>query len=157
MPLPRAIAPGSLEQEPVPQPHPIQIQALDALDESRSEGYSRGLVVLATGLGKTWLAAFDADRCGARRVLFVAHREEILQQAAQTFLRIRPTAKIGFYMGQHRDVEVDVLCASVQTLSRNAHLERFSPHHFDYIVIDEFHHAAAGTIPPRIPARGCDD
>ena len=92
-----------MEQEPPPQPHPIQVQALDALDECRSEGYSRGLVVLATGLGKTWLAAFDAERCGARRVLFVAHREEILQQAAQTFLRIRPTAKVGFYIGQQRN------------------------------------------------------
>lgn len=145
MPLPRAIAPGSLEQEPAPQPHAIQVQALEALHDTRAEGYSRGLVVLATGLGKTWLAAFDAHQCGARRILFVAHREEILQQAAQTFLRVRPTAKIGFYMGQHRDVEVDVLCASVQTLSRNAHLERFSPDHFDYMVIDEFHHASAST------------
>jgi superfamily II DNA or RNA helicase/SAM-dependent methyltransferase len=145
IPPPRAIAPGSQETEPPPEPTPIQSQALAALDATRREGYRRGLVVLATGLGKTWLAAFDAEHMGARRVLFVAHREEILGQAAGTFARIRTRARIGFYMGQTRDTQVDVLCASVQTLGKSAHLERFPPDHFDYIVIDEFHHAAAPT------------
>lgn len=145
IPPPRAIAPGSQEQEPPPQATSVQVEALQALKQTRQDGFRRGLVVLATGLGKTWLAAFDAQQVGARRVLFIAHREEILNQAAETFLRIRPRARTGFYMGQLRDVEVDVLCASVQTLSRTAHLERFAPQHFDYIVIDEFHHAAAAT------------
>lgn len=145
VPPPRQTEPGAEENEKPPTPTPIQQEALAALAHSRSEGYLRGLVVLATGLGKTWLAAFDAERMGARRVLFVAHREEILNQAADTFVRIRPRARVGFYMGQTRDTEVDVLCASVQTLGRNAHLERFTPQHFDYIVVDEFHHAAAPT------------
>ena len=78
-------------------------------------------------------------------MLLVAHREEILVQAAETYLRIRPKSRVGFFLGQVRDVEVDVLCASVQTLSRLVHLERFSPQHFDYIVFDEFHHAATTT------------
>jgi len=145
VPLPHAVAPGSQEQEAPPTPTSVQVAALDALMQTRRDGFRRGLVVLATGLGKTWLAAFDAQNLGASRVLFIAHREEILQQAAETFLRIRPKARTGFYMGQIRDVDVDVLCASVQTLSRAAHLERFAPQHFDYIVIDEFHHAAAAT------------
>jgi superfamily II DNA or RNA helicase/SAM-dependent methyltransferase len=149
IPPPRAIAPGSQETEPPPEPTPIQSQALAALDATRRDGYRRGLVVLATGLGKTWLAAFDAEHMSARRVLFVAHREEILGQAAGTFARIRTRAhggaRIGFYMGQTRDTEVDVLCASVQTLGKSAHLGRFPADHFDYIVIDEFHHAAAPT------------
>ncbi|MEJ8857188.1 DEAD/DEAH box helicase family protein [Variovorax robiniae] len=145
VPPPRAIAPGSQEQDPPPVPTSVQLEALDALNETRNEGFRRGLVVLATGLGKTWLAAFDAARMGARRVLFVAHREEILNQAAQTFIRIRPGARVGYYMGQNRDTQVDILCASVQTLARTEHLGRFSPHHFDYVVIDEFHHAAAAT------------
>lgn len=143
--LPMAVAPGSLEQDPPPSPTKVQRDALSALVATREEGFGRGLVVLATGLGKTWLAAFDAEQIGARRVLFVAHREEILKQAAETFLRIRPSAKVGFYMGETRDIDVDVLCASVQTLGRIAHLERFASHHFDYVVIDEFHHAAAPT------------
>ena len=141
----QAIAPGSIEKEPPPNPTPVQEAALEALEETRRNGFKRGLVVLATGLGKTWLAAFDTEQAGGHRVLFVAHREEILNQAAETFLRIRPTARVGFFMGQVRDIEVDILCASVQTLSRAAHLERFAPQHFDYIVIDEFHHAAAAT------------
>jgi len=145
VPLPRAVAPGSQEQEPPPAPSAIQREALAALQSSRDRGFRRGLVVLATGLGKTWLAAFDSAALGARRVLFVAHREEILAQAAQTFMRIRPRSRVALYAGQSRDAEVDVLCASVQTLARATHLERFSPQHFDYIVIDEFHHAAAAT------------
>lgn len=145
VPPPRAIAPGSQEQDPPPEPTSVQVDALEALSASRDSGFRRGLVVLATGLGKTWLAAFDSTRMGARRVLFVAHREEILSQAAQTFIRIRPKSRVGLYMGQSHDAEVDVLCASVQTLARTAHLERFAPQHFDYVVIDEFHHAAAAT------------
>ncbi len=142
---PMPVAAGSDEKEAAPQPTPVQIAALEALAATRSLGYRRGLVVLATGLGKTWLAAFDAQQMGARRVLFVAHREEILNQAAETFLRIRPHARVGFFRGTVRDVQVDVLCASVQTLGRLAHLQRFTPQHFDYIVVDEFHHAAAPT------------
>jgi len=145
IPPPRAIAPGSQEKEQPPSPTPVQVEALAALAKTRDEGFTRGLVVLATGLGKTWLAAFDAEKMGAHRVLFVAHREEILNQAAETFLRIRPRARIGFYMGRERETRVDILCASVQTLGRATHLARFSPQHFDYIVIDEFHHAAAPT------------
>ena len=145
VPPPRVVSPGSDEAEAPPNPTPIQVAALQALTQTRKDGYKRGLVVLATGLGKTWLAAFDAQQMGSRRVLFVAHREEILNQAAETFLRIRPRARVGYFMGQVRDTQVDILCASVQTLGRTAHLSRFAPQHFDYIVIDEFHHAAAPT------------
>lgn len=145
IPPPRAIAPGSHELEPPPVPTTVQIEALAALMRTREDGFSRGLVVLATGLGKTWLAAFDSTQAGARRVLFVAHREEILNQAAETFLRIRPASRVGFFSGKQRDSQVDVLCASVQMLGRAVHLERFVPQHFDYIVIDEFHHAAASS------------
>ncbi|MFN9503365.1 MAG: DUF3427 domain-containing protein [Rubrivivax sp.] len=145
LPPPRSMAPGSHEQETPPEPTTVQHDALAALAASREGGYRRGLVVLAPGLGKTWLAAFDAVRMGARRVLFVAHREEILGQAASTFIRILPRKRVGYYTGRSRDADVDVLCASVQTLAKAEHLERFAPQHFDYVVIDEFHHAAAGT------------
>ena len=145
LPPARAVAPGSHEQETPPEPTHVQHEALIALAASRESGYRRGLVVLATGLGKTWLAAFDAVRTGARRILFVAHREEILGQAAATFVRILPGRRVGYYTGRSRDADVDVLCASVQTLAKAAHLERFAPQHFDYVVIDEFHHAAAST------------
>lgn len=130
---------------PKPEPHQIQREALEALEETRAEGFSAGLVVLATGLGKTWLAGFDSDRPEFKRILFVAHREEILDQAIAVFRRIMPNAGIGRLAGERREIDADLLFASVQTLGRTNHLSRFQSDHFDYIIIDEFHHAAAAT------------
>ena len=140
-----AVDAGADEIEPPPVANDIQAQALDALNETREQGYRRGLVVMATGLGKTWLAAFDSQQVNAKRLLFVAHREEILNQAEETFIRIRPDVKIGRYDGVTRDTNVDMLFASVQSLGREVHLDNFAPDRFDYIVVDEFHHAAART------------
>ena len=126
-----------------PQPHHIQNAALGALRKTRADGHETGLVVLATGLGKTWLAAFDSRSFA--RVLFVAHREEILTQAMASFRRIRPEARFGRYDGTEKDGSADILFASIQTLGREGHLRRFAPDAFDYIVVDEFHHAAASS------------
>lgn len=126
-----------------PEPHSVQAKALQKLREARAKGVSKGLVVLATGLGKTWLSAFDSRGFG--RVLFVAHREEILNQALATFRRIRPNEYLGTYHGTEQHPHAAVIFASVQTLSRKAHLECFDPEHFAYLVIDEFHHASAAT------------
>ena len=128
-----------------PAPHQIQCEALTALENTRREGNSSGLVVLATGLGKTWLSAFDSQRAGFERVLFVAHREEILGQAIKTFRRIRPDAVLGRYTGTEKLPDAEVLFASIQTLGRQRHLRQFDRDRFDYIVVDEFHHAAAAT------------
>ena len=142
--LPRKVAGIPLEPaEDVPEPHPIQLEALDALKETRANGHNAGLVVLATGLGKTFLAAFDSRI--ASRVLFVAHREEILTQAMETFSKVRPKERLGWFMSDKKDFDAEIIFASVQTLARKAHLSRFKPEHFDYIVIDEFHHAPADT------------
>ena len=84
--------------EPV-APTVVQKQALAALELTRADGFGAGLVVMATGLGKTWLAAFDATRPEFRRVLFVAHREEILQQTREVFRAIRPDSTVGLVMG----------------------------------------------------------
>ncbi|WP_439813827.1 DUF3427 domain-containing protein [Zavarzinia sp. CC-PAN008] len=134
---------GAGPSEPPPQPHAIQRAALRALEAARDAGAHAGLVVLATGLGKTWLAAFDSQPF--RRVLFVAHRDEILTQAMATFRRIRPDASFGRYDGTYRDRDAEVLFASIQTLGRPGHLGGFERGAFDYIVVDEFHHAAAAT------------
>jgi superfamily II DNA or RNA helicase/HKD family nuclease len=129
--------------EAAPTPHEVQAEALAALRATRAKGYGAGLVVLATGLGKTFLAAFDS--ASAARVLFVAHREEILTQAMSAFRAVRPSARLGRYSGEEKDTDADIVFASVQTLARNAHLTRFDQTAFDYIVVDEFHHAAAAT------------
>jgi superfamily II DNA or RNA helicase len=147
----RASAPGpAAEVTPeappfVPEPHTIQVEALDALQATRAAGNKAGLVVLATGLGKTWLSAFDTSRPEYPRVLFVAHREEILTQARETYRQIRPDARLGLYTGTEKVPEADVVFASIQTLGQRRHLQNFAPHIFDYIVVDEFHHAAAST------------
>jgi superfamily II DNA or RNA helicase/diadenosine tetraphosphate (Ap4A) HIT family hydrolase len=135
-----------VEPEPeLPTPHGIQQEALAALKATRVAGNSAGLVVLATGLGKTWLSAFDSAQPEFKRILFVAHREEILNQAIKTFRTIRPEAVIGRYDGNNHDAEADILFASIMTLGKNRHLKQFSRDHFDYIVVDEFHHAQAKT------------
>ena len=124
-----------------PEPRPVQREALTALEQTRLAGFNAGLVVMATGLGKTWLAAFDSARPTFRRVLFVAHREEILRQSLEVFRRVQPEADLGLYYGGEKQPEARAVFASVLTLSAN--LSRFAPDRFDYVVIDEFHHAAA--------------
>ena len=129
----------------VPTPNEVQIECLKALKEAREKGVKRGLVVMATGLGKTWLAAFDTEQVACRKILFVAHREEILDQAEATFLKIKPKAIVGRYTGREKNIDVDILFASVQTLGQLSHLRQFASNTFNYIIIDEFHHAAART------------
>jgi len=129
--------------QPPVRPHEIQEEALTALANTRRVGNRAGLVVLATGLGKTWLAAFDSHRSEFRRILFVAHREEILAQALETFRRINPAARLGNYDRSEKDTHAEVLFASIQTIGKPNHLARFEPTAFDYIVIDEFHHGSA--------------
>ncbi len=146
-PIPISEESGAEEVVEPPTPNKYQQEALTALNESRKAGYRRGLVVMATGLGKTWLAAFDVQQLHAEKILFVAHREEILNQAESTFVHISADYKIGRYTGIEKTFShcTDILFASVQTLGRIAHLKTFSPDYFDYIVVDEFHHASAKT------------
>lgn len=123
------------------QPRGAQIEALYALEESRLEGATKGLVQAATGVGKTYLAAFDSAKY--ERVLFVAHREEILKQAAVSFKNVRKSDDYGFFYNKYKDTDKSVIFASVATLGKNEYLTEnfFAPDYFDYLVIDEFHHA----------------
>jgi superfamily II DNA or RNA helicase/diadenosine tetraphosphate (Ap4A) HIT family hydrolase len=155
--LAQALPPGEVDAEPLapaPDPHVVQLEALEKLRQSRKDGRRRALVVLATGLGKTWLAAFDMaqlrDEIGVRpRVLFVAHRVELLRQAAQTYRRLmRMTgmkARVGWFVGDEGDLSADLVFASVAKLARPQNIEKLKAERFDYIVIDEVHHAAADS------------
>lgn len=140
--VPEVVEVIDFPQEPA-RPRPIQEEALRALARTRAYGFRAGMVTMATGLGKTWLAAFDAARPEVNRVLFVAHREEILKQSRDVFRRVIPDASMGLYYGDEKQPDAAIVFASVQTLSRN--LDRFASDAFDYIVVDEFHHAAAAT------------
>lgn len=124
------------------QPRGVQIEALYELEKSRKEGAEKGIVHAATGIGKTYLAAFDS--LPYKRVLFVAHREEILRQAAEAFHNVRPDDSYGFFTGDKKDADVDLLFASVVSLGKEEVLKgKFSPDSFEYIVMDECHHSTA--------------
>ncbi|MBC3898910.1 NgoFVII family restriction endonuclease [Acetobacterium malicum] len=126
-----------------PQPTGAQVEALYALKQFRREQLDRGLIVAATGIGKTFLAAFDSR--DYKRILFVAHRDEILSQAAHTFACVRPDLSAGHFDGSHKDTAGAIIFASVQTLGNRDYLcdRYFAPDAFDYIIIDEFHHAVS--------------
>ena len=123
------------------EPRGAQIEALYALNNLRQDGGTKGIVQAATGIGKTFLAAFDSKEFD--RVLFVAHRKEILEQAAKSFRCIRPDKTAGFFMSEYKENDTDFVFASVATLGQPEYLNSkyFGKEDFDYIVIDEFHHA----------------
>lgn len=141
---PERPAPPEVEREPAnepPTPRPVQREALDALEATRLAGHAAGLVVMATGLGKTWLAAFDTARPRFRRILFVAHREEILRQSRDVFRTVQPDADLGLFTGAAKSPGARIVFASVQALA--GRLGQFDRDAFDYVVVDEFHHASA--------------
>lgn len=127
------------------EPRGAQIEALYSLKKSREEGFDKGLVVAATGIGKTYLAAFDSAKYN--RILFVAHREEIIKQAAQSFKNVRNSDDIGFFYGNQKDTKNLFIFALVQSLGKEEYLkeEYFSKDYFDYIIVDEFHHAVSNN------------
>jgi superfamily II DNA or RNA helicase len=128
---------------------PFQERMLEELEVAREAGYSKNLLVSATGTGKTVMAAVDfarlRDRMGNPRLLFIAHREEILSQARATFRHVLRQPAFGEkWVGGTRPQKFDHVFASIQSLNSSG-IEKIDPHHFDVVVVDEFHHAAANT------------
>lgn len=123
------------------RPNAAQQEALAELRNTRAEGNDKAIVVAATGIGKTFLAAFDSEEYDS--VLFVAHREEILQQAYETFAKVRGAEHIGRLFGEYQEKEAKFLFATVQSLTRDHHLSSFAPNAFSYVVVDEIHHGTA--------------
>lgn len=119
-----------------------QLEAVDNLTQMREDGDTIALLYHATGVGKTVTACTDAKAVNGR-TLFLVNALKLADQAEKTFQKIWPEATRGFYTGSAKDKDADVLFATVQTLSRN--LMEFSPNTFDYIIVDECHHAAAKT------------
>lgn len=117
------------------EPRQAQIEALEALNATMEEEYDKAMVVMATGLGKTYLAAFFAR-------VFIAHREELLKQAKKSFERVLKQPG-GLFYGPEKDPDKNMLFASIYTLSIQEQLHKFNPEAFDLIIVDEFHHAAA--------------
>lgn len=128
-------------------PNKMQEDALGQIQALRDQGSDRGLVVSATGTGKTYLAAFDVKRARPKRMLFLAHREQILEKSCASFQKVigGPDDDFGILSGNHQDVNAKYLFATVQTMAKEANRTRFARDAFDYILIDEVHHAGAET------------
>ena len=119
-----------------------QREALDALQAMRDRHETIALLYHATGTGKTVTAVMDAKRCGGR-TLFLAHTQELINQAADAFRRLWPEVSVGRYMEAIKEPEAHVVCGSVQSVA--LHLENFREDAFSYLIVDEAHHAAADT------------
>lgn len=134
------------------QPYPHQSEMLDDLEAERTiHDRHRNLLVAATGTGKTVIAALDYKRLRSSpqeqpSILFLAHRREILEQALRTYRDVLRDGSFGeLFVGGVKPVRNKHVFASVQSLSRQDELQRWTPGHFDVVVIDEFHHAEAAT------------
>ncbi len=122
-----------------PRPNEAQIEALGKLRELRISGEVRAAVIAAPGIGKTFLAAFDAQQNDAKSLLFLSHRLEHLSQAHRTFVQVFDGARTyGRIYGGLDQSGADFVFATVQSASSN---EVILNRTFDYIIVDEFHHA----------------
>lgn len=123
-----------------PEPNEAQVEALARLGELRQCGERRAIVIAAPGIGKTYLAAFDALAARAQKILFVSHRLEHLRQALDTFVRVIPRISAGLVDGNHAYDGASMVFGSIQALHNQP---RLLDRAWDYVVIDEFHHAEA--------------
>lgn len=134
-------------------PYAYQQEILDKLEAERKvRGYHRNLVVAATGTGKTVISALDYKRFRKQnpdkpcRLLFVAHREEILKQSMYTFRAVLKDANFGeMFVGSYKPESIDNLFISIQTFNSKSFTEKTTSDFYDYIIVDKFHHAAAPT------------
>ncbi len=134
-------------------PYSYQQEILDRLEAERTvRGFNRNLMVAATGTGKTVISALDYKRFRKQhpgekcRLLFVAHREEILKQSLYTFRAVLKDANFGeMFVGNYKPDSVENLFISIQTFNSQDFTHKTAPDFYDYIIVDEFHHAAAPT------------
>ncbi len=133
------------QETEVIQPNEMQQEAIVKLDHLRKAGAKKALAIAATGSGKTYMSVFDALQVKPEHLLFVVHREDILKKAKESFDRIcaatQKNYSSGFFTGNQKDKNCTYLFATRDTLSR--HYKEFSKNAFDYIVLDEAHHATS--------------
>lgn len=133
----------------------MQQVALSNIAELRQSGERKGLIISATGTGKTILAALAVKEAHAKRVLFVAHREQILEKTRQEFQKVLAysdsglsEADFGLLVGGKKETDARYLFASVQSLYSQETYKKFSPDAFDFIIVDEVHRGAANSYKP---------
>lgn len=126
-------------------PNKMQQEALKALAKLQQDNKQKALLISATGTGKTYLSAFAVKKANPKRLLFLAHREQILKQACKTFAKIIPDIQYGILSANHKDFHKPYLFSTINMLSKEENLTQFAPTHFDYIIIDETHRAGASS------------
>jgi superfamily II DNA or RNA helicase len=126
-------------------PNKMQEAALKQIQAVRDAGEQKGLIISATGTGKTYLSAFDVRRFAPKRMLFIVHREQILKKAKEDFRNILGgiEEEFGILSGSNKQMSAKYLFATIQTISKDDTLHQFDPAAFDYILIDEVHKAGA--------------
>ncbi|GAA0076044.1 DUF3427 domain-containing protein [Clostridium sp. CTA-5] len=125
------------------KPNNMQKRAIENLNRIRSSGEDKALVIAATGTGKTYMSAFDVLSYKPKKILFLVHREEILISAERTFKRLvkNKNKTTGLLTGTSKELEADYLFSTIQSMS--SEFENFSRDEFEYIIIDEAHHASS--------------
>jgi superfamily II DNA or RNA helicase/HKD family nuclease/SOS-response transcriptional repressor LexA len=137
---------STIEAQTIITPNAMQIEALRNLQNLREDKKNKALIISATGTGKTYLSAFDAKEFNPKKLLFVVHRLTIAKDSLKTFQKVFGNEKtMGLFSGDKRDLEADFIFSTIQTISKNSHLENFSKNHFDYIIIDETHRSGADS------------
>ncbi len=128
-------------------PNAMQVEALAEIAALRESGETRGVVISATGTGKTILSALDVRAYAPKRMLFIVHREQILDRAIYEFKRVlkAPDSDFGKFVGGRQEIDRRYVFASIQSLSRPGVLEGIQPDAFDYVLIDEVHRAGAAS------------
>ena len=128
------------------EPNKMQREASLALRTLRKEGKRKALLIAATGTGKTYLSAFDVLSFNPEHMLFIVHREQILNDAAESFIDVLGKGirnDIGFLTGGRKDYDRKYIFSTVQTISKPEVYSKFQQDFFDYVIIDEVHKAAA--------------
>ena len=128
------------------EPNYLQKSVLDSLDFYRGKGWKKGVVVLPTGTGKTFLSAFDTLKTSGR-ILFIVHRLDILKQSKEAFEKVYPNEILGLLTGEVKEnvTNSKILFASKDSLRNTETLTSFKTNEFDYIIVDEVHHGQAPT------------
>lgn len=126
------------------KPNYMQKKALKELNRYRAVGVNRALTIASAGSGKTYLAAFDALNFNPKRLLYIVHEGSILRKSLETFQEVfGKNVSYGIYSGTSKESDADFVFATNITMCNT--LELFSKTEFDYIIIDECHHATAET------------
>ena len=132
--------------EEILQPNTMQVNFVKNFLSLRQNGEKKGLLISATGTGKTYASAFALREAGVKKVLFIVHREQIAKQALDSFRQVfGKTVSMGLLSGNSKCFDADYLFATMQTVSKEEILTQFRQTEFDTIVIDEVHRAGAGS------------